>query len=307
MFQAKDFIETGEGLLFAVVSPSPEADRVLAFLRYRQVGEHWCKLDSDDANALLTQNYPHYLHYSPLLDADLHGVALSCIKRHHQPRVTLKHLLNAVPVDAVVGDLQQLCRLLEERGVTLERLGVTGSLLVAAQHHSSDIDLVCYERDEFQRTRLVVQDLIAHNKLQALNDEDWLQAYHRRGCDFPLDEYIWHEQRKYNKAMINQRKFDLSLVTAQEPVQSTGRKLGSISIQAVVVDDQRAFDYPARYGIDHPDIDEVLSFTATYSGQAQRGECIEVAGQLEIDDHDCQRVIVGSNREAIGEFIRVLR
>jgi predicted nucleotidyltransferase len=36
------------------------------------------------------------------------------------------------------------------------------------------------------------------------------------------------------------------------------------------------------------------------------GETVEVAGQLEVDDQGMQRIVVGSNREALGEFIRVL-
>ncbi len=51
----------------------------------------------------------------------------------------------------------------------------------------------------------------------------------------------------------------------------------------------------------------MICFTATYSGQAQTGEWIEVSGQLEETDKGYQQIIIGADREAKGEFIRVIR
>jgi len=175
------------------------------------------------------------------------------------------------------------------------------------QNHASDIDLVCYQRESFHQARNIIQALIAEDRCQALNDADWLSAYQRRACDFALDEYIWHEQRKYNKAIINQRKFDLSLLMVDQPTYGCFRKLGFQRIEAEVIDDRQGFDYPARFGINHPEVNSVVCFTATYTGQAKTGEHIVTAGQLEIDEFGGKRIVVGSNREAIGEFIRVLR
>ncbi len=308
MFQAKDFIATAEDLLFAVVAGGEEDGRVLCFLRYLCLNGVWQKVASDTANAYLTQNYPFYLHHFPVIDATLHGVEVHRVVTHYQPKRVLQQLLAEPATDEAIADLQILCELLASNGLDMSRLGVTGSVLVGMQTHGSDIDLVFYDREVFHQARNIVQVLIAENRCQALNDEDWLSAYQRRACDFALDDYIWHEQRKYNKAMIKHRKFDLSLVIPSQralPVES--RKLGFTKIEARVSDDRYGFDYPARFGIDHPDVAEVLCFTATYTGQAQTGEWVAVAGQLEIDEAGVRRLVVGSTREAIGEYIRVLR
>jgi hypothetical protein len=37
------------------------------------------------------------------------------------------------------------------------------------------------------------------------------------------------------------------------------------------------------------------------------GETIEIAGMLEEDEHGNQRIVVGSSREAQGEYIKVIR
>lgn len=308
MYRAKDFIETAQGLMFAVVADGCEAGKVRCFLRYLYRDNGWRKVVTDDANRFLAEHHPQYLFYSSELDASLHAVAEQAIVGHYSPRKVLRQLLQDTAGDHVLADLQQLCGLLQRDGVAFEHIGITGSLLIGMQNHASDIDLVCYDRAAFHQLRNRVQALIVQDKCRTLNDDDWLAAYQRRACDLSLDEYVWHEQRKYNKAVINQRKFDLSLVAA--PRESAGKrfsKLGPVRIETRVVDDCYAFDYPAEFAIDHAEIACVVCFTATYTGQAQAGERIVVAGQLEADEQGVRRIVVGSNREAVGEYIKVVR
>ena len=51
----------------------------------------------------------------------------------------------------------------------------------------------------------------------------------------------------------------------------------------LLVDADQGFDYPATFVIDHPDISQVVSFTATYNGQAMAGEMIAVPLRLVAD------------------------
>lgn len=307
-FKAKDFVKTRQDLVFAVVADGLEHGKVLCFLRYLNWQGQWQKVGTEQANAILSEHFPDYLYYSTVLDTHLHAVDERQVVQHFQPRQVLQDLLQAETTDPVVGDLQKLCSLLRANRLDLRQFGITGSILVGMQNHASDIDLVCYDREAFHQARHIIQALIAKDQCQALNDDDWLSAYQRRACDFALDDYIWHEQRKYNKAIFNQRKFDLSL-SSPAAAGDSGQfhKAGFVRIQAEVVDDSHSFDYPAEYVIDHLDICSVVCFTATYVGQAKSGERVEVAGQLETDQQGRRRVVVGSTREAIGEFIRVLR
>jgi predicted nucleotidyltransferase len=309
MYRAKDFIETTEGLLFAVVAAGSEAGKIRGFLRYIRLDGCYRKIASDEANRFLAENHPQYLFFSSQLDARLHAVAEPDVIRHYRPLPALRQLLQTViPADPALTDLHSLCRYLQEDGFDCRQLGITGSLLLGLQNPASDIDLVCYDRELFQQLRRHVRALIAQNKCHELHDDDWLSAYKRRNCALSLDDYIWHEQRKYNKAIINQRKFDLSLVvTAPEAKPQNCKKLGFIHLKTQVTDDSLSFDYPAEFAIKHPEIAGIICFTATYAGQAQTGEWIEVAGQLEVDAAGVKRIVVGSNREAAGEFIKVIR
>lgn len=299
MFLPKDFIQTAQGLLFAVVVAGVEENKVRCFLRYvcHENGQ-WRKIATDQANALLTAHYPFYCFHSLSLDAFLHGVSLDAVTHHHRPTERLTQLLHEKTHDAIEKDCVDLCRLFETQGVDLSKVGVTGSLLISQQNTNSDIDLVCYDLAVFTQCRATLRELLAQHTLTDLSETDWQASYERRDCELDFDSYVWHERRKFNKALINGRKFDLSLVEPQPISTISYRKCGAITLSVRVKDDARAFCYPAEFQLAHPRIQSVVCFTATYTGQAIVGEMIEIAGMLEEDEHGNQRIVVGSSRSA---------
>lgn len=305
---AKDFVETSEGLIFAVVESGLEQGQVLCFLRYIKSEKQWKKLNTEQANQLLTEQYSHYLHYSAIKQAHCHALNLDQVFKYHHPKARIKQLIAAEGSDIVESDCISLCLLFQENGLAIDQIGVTGSILISAQKQSSDIDLVFYSRESFNKARQITQLLIEQGKCSALTEPDWLESYDRRCCELSYSEYVWHEKRKFNKAMINQRKFDLSLVNVAVPVdnQISYKKRDAVVIKVQVTDDALSFDYPAEFSIKHPNIDSVVCYTATYTGQAKMGEWIEVAGLVEESSDGCQRIVVGSTREAGGEYIKVI-
>lgn len=316
VFLRHDFLGTPHGLLFAVVASGCENGRALCFLRYFRRDDCLEKLNTEEANRLLRERWPEHLYHSPLRDADLHGVRPTDVARHYRPRERAAEL--ASPAEDVVprptgGDrnleatagrlLQQFAR----RGVPLQMMGVTGSLLVGAHGEDSDIDLVIYGREHFQQARAMLARLQEDGVFDALSAPDWQRSYRRRGCSLSLEEYIWHERRKQNKAIFENTKFDIAQANSSpEPPPAPCRKLGPATATASIVADEDVFAFPARWRIDDPDIDEVVSYTTTYTGQAFLGETIEARGTLEESSDGTKRLVVGSSREAPGEFIRVL-
>jgi predicted nucleotidyltransferase len=305
---SKDFVETAEGLIFAVVEHGLEQGKALCFLRYVYEHSGWKKIETEAANNLLQQHYPEYLHYSAVLDANLHAVCTDRIVKHHQPKHRLQEILDANCLDNVERDLLQLCQLYANHDLDLTQLGITGSILIGVQNPRSDIDLVCYSREAFHQCRAITRELIGKGILQELNSKDWEQSYQRRSCALSFDDYVWHERRKCNKAVVNGRKFDLNFIDHTKYIKPvTYQKCGEITLQCKVNDDAYGFDYPAEFKIDHLDIDSVVCFTATYTGQALSGEMIEVSGVLEQSEDGVKRIVVGSSREAHGEYIKVVQ
>ncbi|MGR9037025.1 MAG: hypothetical protein ACU83O_10630 [Gammaproteobacteria bacterium] len=306
MFTAKDFIETDEGLLFAVVDSRLEDGKALCFLRYKKEETSWKKQATFDANKLLNRHHPHYLHYSSRLDTTLHAVEVGRIVKHYRPKQRLQDIMRKEKRDPVERDFFEICRLFEEQGLDMSRIGVTGSLLIAAQKDASDIDLVCYGREVFHQCRAATRDLIESGRLQNLSDSEWQESYRRRNCSLSYDDYVWHERRKFNKALINGRKFDLAMIECCADSQpETHRKCGKMTLHCRIIDDLHSFDFPAIYKVDHPKVDAIVCFTATYSGQAFKGETVEVAGMLE-QTAKGRQIVVGSSREAPGEYLKVI-
>ena len=309
-FYPKQFIKTAEGLLFAVVAEGIEEGRVRCFLRYVYQNEQWCKVKTAQANQWIKERFSHYIFYSTSLDATLHGVLLEQIVSRYDPYAYRQHLLTACyPLDPIQKDCLALYALFEQDGINVDEIGVTGSLLIHLQKASSDIDLVCCSEQTFEQCRAAINRFIAHDKLQRLSMTDWLEAYRRRECELSFDEYVWHEKRKDNKAIINGRKFDLALVlnTSEKAPEKIYQKKGLITLRATVLDDVHAFHYPSELQLDHPTIKAVVSFSATYVGQACKNELIETTGFLEQDQHGKLRIVVGSDREAVGHYIKVLQ
>ena len=309
----RDYLETAEGMFFAVVSSTVEAEHALTSLRYVRQGGVLVKLGTDEANQYLRDHRPAYLVHSALIDAMIHRVPLADVVRVHRPDERLTELRATTGTgnrEQESGNgLESLAlravEALERGGAPVERIGLGGSLLLGAQHAESDIDLVVYGRSAFEATRRALGAAIAAGRLAALDRGQWEAAWSRRGSDLTLEEYMRAEERKLNKAVIEGTRVDLTLVVDRDeevPERGPFRKLGRIVVTAEVVDALAAFDHPARYGVRHDQVSEVVSFTPTYAGQAAAGEMIEASGWLEVDSAGGRRVVVGTSREAGGEW-----
>ncbi len=307
----KDFVQTKDGLMFAVVSYHPHQQKVGSFLRYASSGDAWQKVDTAQANRLLSRHHPQYLFKSKQFDAEFHAVNISDVVKHHRPEQRLKALLAAKPQDEIEQKLHKLITILVQFGVNCDFLGLTGSMLIGQQKKGSDIDLVVYGRQAFHQTRDAVKQAVASGLIEELDLSLMKDNFNRRGGDLNFDDFAWHESRKFNKAAIDGTKFDIGMVCLPDELEHDHHhyiKQGVSTVKAVVLDDHRAFDFPARYLIDNEMTPEVVSFTHTYVGQAIAGETIEVSGAIECDSASGQRrLVVGSTREAIGEYIKVCR
>ena len=343
-FLPKDYVRTADGACWAVLAPGVEQGRVLAWLRHvrrgdarrgdARRGDVWHggtlqKLASIAAGEYVAQHCPDWNFVSQTLDATVHGIPVEAVQQHVTPasffdpgafgqlsgaRRTVCDSLRSLFGTEIAGLSSERPRVMPTscEAVAPEQIGVTGSALLGVEHDDSDIDLVVYGRRNMQLCRKQIRLRIQAGQLQPLSSEQWRLTYERRGCELSFDEYVWHEQRKLNKCMFDGVRVDLSCVDAPHAAAvATGRKLGQVELTAVVTDATHAFASPAVYGIECDDekyriVTTLIASTATYVGQAVAGERVHFAGRLE-QCANFQRVVVGSSREACGEFIRVVR
>ena len=146
----RDFFQTVDGWIFAVVDyhhqegirsilryvPHPEGEREAGGVRYR-------KLDFEDAYEFLRREKPEYVQ-------DVHVVPEDDVLRIYRPE---KELPKVAERDERVGEIVSV---LKKGGVPLEKMGITGSILVGLDGPSSDIDFLVYGRD-WWRAREVIE------------------------------------------------------------------------------------------------------------------------------------------------------
>ncbi|MEJ2761398.1 MAG: nucleotidyltransferase domain-containing protein [Gammaproteobacteria bacterium] len=305
----KDYIMTGEGLYFAVVLPAAAGEPIHCSLRYvRRPGAAPQKLDTMQAHSLLKTRHPRYLGFSNRIGAEAVLVPPQAVEKVYRPGEVLAALAQSAGDDDIqrkaVRVIDYLIRNRIDRGV----LGITGSLLLGFQKPDSDIDVVIYSAEAFSLSRRLIREALDGGEFTPLDEAMWRAAYARRGCALDFDTYVKHERRKFNKFTLDNTKVDISWVPVadRDEFRAPVQKLGPSTIEAVVVDDSRAFAYPARYVIENDEIEQILCYTATYTGQAFAGESIEAAGMIECDADGRRYMIIGTSREAPGEYIKVL-
>jgi hypothetical protein len=296
----RDFIEDGEGWLYAV-STYDNGDKVGCTLRYipdeggdreTRDGRRYRKVDFDEACLLVSQKKPAYRDV-------FHRVPLSDIRRVLKPEEEIDRIAMR---DARVRSLLSLFSL------PPGTIGCTGSFLCGLENEVSDIDLVVYG-DHWFRAVEMLRDATERGVLEPIDEETWRRIYEKRKPELGFDEFLLHEKRKWNRGKIGNTYFDIlytrSYADAGSAPHVKGRVMGKRTIEATVTDARFSHDSPAVYHIDHEEVTSILSFTHTYSGQAREGEVILARGVLE-EHGDELWLIVGTSREARGEFIRSL-
>jgi predicted nucleotidyltransferase len=296
----RDFFETNEGWIFAVADYShPHGLRSL--LRYvpddageREAnGKRYRKMDFDPAFQFLREKRPNWV-------ADLHVVPLSWVKRIFSPS---RALPGVVQRDERV---RKIAGTLASGGLSWEQMGITGSMLVGLQEMSSDIDFVVYGPSWWQARDILTQAK-RDGKIEDLDEATWRKIYAKRKPETGFEEFMLHERRKGNRGMVDGTYFDLLFTREWEQIQShpSGRPIGSGLVEARVTNADFAFDSPAIFRLDHPEVKEIFCYSHTYAGQALPGETIEAKGVLEETEKGL-RLVVGTTREARGEWIRSL-
>lgn len=296
----RDFFATKEGWIFAVADYS-HPNGLRSMLRYipdaagerEAEGIRYRKMDFDPAYEFLRGERPDWAQ-------DLHVVPLSEVQRIYQPS---EGLLSVAKRDPRVS---KIAVLLAKAGVPWEQMGITGSMLVGLDGPSSDIDFVVYG-PLWWKARDIVARAKAKGIIGDLDEPTWRKIYAKRKPEIRFEEFMRHEKRKGNRGMIDGTYFDLLFTRDWNQIQTqpVGKPAGEGRIEARVTNADFAFDSPAIFHLDHPEVKEIFCYSHTYAGQALPGETIEAKGVLE-ETAQGLRLVVGTTREARGEWIRSL-
>jgi predicted nucleotidyltransferase len=265
--------------------PDPTGNREAHGIKYK-------KLDFEEAFAFLKRERPEYVH-------NLHVVPEKDVIRIYRPTDELPR------VAEMDSRIKRISTMLVEGGVPEACIGITGSNLIGLQSSSSDIDLVVYG-PSWWKARKVLAKAKADGLIQELDDAMWRRIYSKRKPEIRFDEFVLHEMRKGNRGVIDGTYFDLLFTRdwAQIKPSLPGKVIGKSKIIAKVLDAEFSFDSPAIFKLDH-EVGEIFCYSHTYAGQAMPGEMVEAMGVVESTPAG-KRLVVGTTREARGEWIRSL-
>lgn len=309
------YLESSDGLFFAVkglihpphrvvaylrYSPDPEGDRQKGNLRYRRLYQF------EEQEVWLKQRYPAYLFFDPILGEWLQGVPKARIKEVYDPCLKLAELRCRGCLGPLEEKTLEFVDLLSNRAQAPDRsLGVSGSILVGLHTPGSDLDIVVYGTAHGRAVHRALRELRhePQSGVRSLNEAEMRQLYVARSRDTPMgfEDFIRLEERKVIQGRFRGCEYFIRFVrTAAEIGETYGDRtyapLGQVEMEATVADAKEAIFTPCTYRIEDvrfsaasPSLrpllrslpDEIVSYRGRFCEQAWEGERITARGKLE--------------------------
>jgi predicted nucleotidyltransferase len=305
------YLETGEGLFFAVKGLEHPPDRWIAVLRYAPDPERGERIKNgvsyrrlyhfEEQERLIRTKFPQYLAYDGVFQTTLQSVPRSAVVRIHDPRRRLQELDAAFAVSPIEADARDFLRLLQkESRAPSSALGITGSLLAGLYTEHSDLDVMVFGVQSCRKVYETLRRLLDaphYSDLRPLDSQGMRDLFAQRAADTHMsyDAFAKLEARKVNQGFFRERPYFIRFIK-DTTVSSAGygrvsyTPLGNARISACISEDQDAIFTPCKYlltevrileGPPIADLDEIVSFRGRFCEQAFAGESVYASGTLE--------------------------
>ncbi len=293
-----DYIQTSDGMFFAVKGsshpeglvvgilrylPDPHGDRALDGVKYKRV------YDIGSTTDYLRKKHPEYINYLHRLGTKLQSIPVSKIAQYYEPRERLHGIL-ANPESKVERVLADFVNVLSEAsGVSIDRFGVSGSLLIGLQTESSDIDINVYGQDEARGVyNALVEIRETLDWVKPLEGELFDTVLRSRwdDTDLSLDLFSKIESSKVLHGLVHDKEYFVRLLITDD--DSVSKPIQRATIKARVIDASRSIFNPCTYGVtqvssntDDLKVSELKSYRGKFTEQAHEGEMVEARGTIE--------------------------
>lgn len=331
----RDFIETVEGMLFCVIGYLHPPDRYTAYLKYspttdgrwrrgnvffRRELAYYHAHQVGETLDYLQSHYPEYVAYCPVRDMRFSMIPRARVAVYYCPEMRLAQIFRQ-PTDPLEQELADLtASLLAATGITLDSLGITGSILLGIHNPAfSDLDVIVYGQEAANRLQNallgpgvsgvepVPPAVLARWRRDAMEHHGLSQA-----------QVDWLVARRWNYASYQGRRYLSFHPTRsdQEIRERYGdhiyRDAGVCRLRGVVADAREAIYLPAVYCVEkvnilegpEVDVQEIHSYEGLFGRIADRGQEIEARGKLEcVDGGPVHRLVIGSSHRAGREYL----
>ncbi|MCL5877750.1 MAG: nucleotidyltransferase domain-containing protein [Candidatus Bathyarchaeota archaeon] len=320
----RDAIQSAEGIIFRVFGYSHPKDAYLCDAEYASSkifhstdprapregrSELYYKFYNDEGMKLVAKKYPQYLVNHEMLGLKLVGVPQDLIFEARQPQPRLQELLKTGATDPLLAAMERVLEVATSKsGVSDASFGVFGSMLHGFHHPKySDIDFTIYGKEENRKIREINAELYADPNSGLTNEfasEDAMKGKRWLFKNFDVEDFVWHQRRKYIYGLFDDRKNSGRIIKAEfEPVKAWGEikneydpnsrihQKGWVKLKARVTADDDGPFIPSVYGIEPLEVlsgpqealevVRVFSYMEEFRQQVQRDETIIVEGNLE--------------------------
>ena len=335
-----DFLETKEGLIFDVKGLKHPSDRIIAFLRYYpdingprfRDGNRYEKVYSlTQRYTFLEKNYPQYLFHDRISNELLQGVPNENIKKIYRPEEFLRGMLQnkitqeRTSLSSVSEKSLEMAKWVHlQSGVSFDKIGISGSVLVNLETESSDIDLIIYGSKDARKVYASLSKIheSPSELIHPYSEQEIGNLYELRGKESNLSfqEFVKIEGRKKLQGIFKGIDYYIRCIKDRNEVKYNYEEIqyksvGQGTVSGVITEDKEAIFTPCKYlidiakteGINIPEkIQEIASFRGRFCEQTRKGESFEAYGKVELVKsrrESYYRLLIGANRE---DFFRVL-
>jgi len=322
-----DFIELDDGSIFEIKGLSHPPHGVIAYPRYipdesgerSKEGRRYRKLHTfREKEAFLRSCFSEYYTFDPYYQRMLPIIPWSRVVKHCTPQHTVTELLATQNLSGLrLKALRFLRCVAEMADVSLERLGISGSIMLGLEGEGSDIDLVVYGLRESQKVRAAILKAMAEGMLiRRFEGERLKELYLTRSKDTQMsyEDFKRVEEKKSNQGLFENTPFFIRYLKDWNEVDERYgeyqiRRLGYAKITAEVLDASQAHLTPAIYllkdvrvlsGPSSLTVDRLITWRGRFAEQACEGEAIVAQGYVEEYLHKggvLRQMVVGEGRE----------
>jgi hypothetical protein len=331
-----DFIETTDKVIFAVKGLIHPPNFAISILRYYQdesgererEGKKYKKVESlEEATELLKSKFLSYLRYDKVFGRDLCEVHTNCIIKHYNPKERLYELSKNYPnLINLEAKALEFCEILSEQSsVSLNKFGISGSILTRLIGKGSDIDLIVYGKNECRKVRGTLERLLSKNLkgFQRYGCNKLKKLYNQRLIDTLMDfeTFLFHEKRKSLQGVFKGTDFYIRCIKDWNEINERYgdcyfKPIGKAKIKARIIDDSESYLTPCKYIIGNVKIlegkdvkiKELISFRGRFCEQVRNNEIIFAKGIIEKvirKNEEYYRLVVGEDKRDILITFRV--
>ncbi len=303
-----DFVELVDGSIFEVKGlnhppygaiaypryiPSDEGERVRGGRRYRRL------YTIEEREEMFKERFREYYTLNHYYNRPLPIIPWCSVQRHFKPQDTVRELRSTHNLAGLrLNALKFIEYISEEAGIPVDRLGISGSIMLGLEGECSDIDLVVYGLEESSKVRGAILDaMVEGSVLQRLPEARLRELYLFRSKDTAMryEDFRRVEQRKSNQGLFQGTLFFVRYVKEWGEVKErygeySIRRLGYAKIFAKVADASEAHMSPAIYtlkdvsvlsGSSWLTVDRLITWRGRFAEQASEGESVLAQGFVE--------------------------